>query len=115
MHARRLAALLALSAATGAALAQAAEPCPVQGEAVQWVADWCMATLQTDDEIAASDCIALHPVSSFASACAAKVHFKLELCRLSGAPQAAPEALQACVDDPRVMGRTVREGGVGGR
>jgi hypothetical protein len=115
MHARRLAALLALSAATGAALAQAAEPCPVAGEAVQWVADWCMATLQTDDEIAASDCIARHPVSAFASGCAAKRHFKRELCRVLRGPQAGADALRACVADPQVMGRTVREGGVGGR
>jgi hypothetical protein len=112
MHARRLAALLALAGAR--AFAQPA-PCAVPGEPVQWVADWCMATLQTDDEIAASDCIARHPVSAFASGCAAKRHFKRELCRVLRGPQAGADALRACVADPQVMGRTVREGGVGGR
>jgi hypothetical protein len=113
MSVRRLAALLAIAGAPS--FAQPAPPCAVPGEPVHWVADWCMATLQTDDEIAASDCIARHPVSAFASGCAAKLHFKRELCRLLRGAQATPEALQACVDDPQVMGRTVREGGVGGR
>jgi hypothetical protein len=112
MIARRLAALLALAGAH--ALAQPAAPCPVPGAPIHWVADWCMAMLETDDEIPASDCIAQHPVSSFASACAAKLHFKRELCRVLRGPQAPAAALDACVADPAVMGRTVRRGGVGG-
>jgi hypothetical protein len=113
MKARRLAALLALAGAS--ALAQPAAPCEVPGDAIHWVADWCMATLETDDEIPASACIAQHPLSAFASECAAKRHFKRELCRLLRGPQASAAALQACVSDPAVMGRTVRDGGVGGR
>lgn len=112
MRGRRLAALLALAGAP--AFAQPAPPCAVPGEPVQWVADWCMATLQTDDEIAASDCVARHPVSAFASGCAVKLHFKRELCRVLR-PDGGAEALRSCVADPQVMGRTVREGGVGGR
>jgi hypothetical protein len=112
MPARRLAALLAL--ASPLALAQAAPPCAIPGEPIQWVADWCMATLQTDDEIPASACIAQHPVSQFDSACAAKTHFKRELCRVLRGPQAAAP-VEECVLDPAVMGATVRRGGVGGR
>jgi hypothetical protein len=113
MPARRFAALLALAGAP--VLAQPAATCAVPGDAIHWVVDWCMATLETDDEIPASACIAQHPVSAFASDCAAKEHFKRELCRVLRGADASPSALQACVDDPAVMGRTVRNGGVGGR
>lgn len=113
MDARRLAAVLTLAGAPSLALAQ--PQCPIPGDAVHWVADYCMATLQTDDEIPASDCIAAHPVNAFASDCAAKRHYKRELCRLLQAADATSAAIEHCVGDPAVLGRTVREGGVGGR
>ena len=34
-----------------------AAACELPGEAIHWVMDYCMARLQTDDEIAASDCM----------------------------------------------------------
>lgn len=111
MRARPLA-MAALLLAGGAARAA---PCPVPGDPVHWVADWCMAQLQTDDEIPASDCIAAHPVSAFPSACAAKRHFKRELCVVLRGRDAARRDIERCVADPAVMGRTVRQGGVGGR
>src|SRR5690606_11517008 len=43
---------LACAAATGGP-----EACPVAGELPHWQADWCMALLGTDDEIAAWPCI----------------------------------------------------------
>jgi hypothetical protein len=108
-------AAVALALVGGCGLAQPASECPIPGEALHWVVDYCMATLETDDEIPASDCIAAHPVGAFASACAAKLHFKRELCRLLRSPDASPETIERCVVDPSVMGYTVRNGGVGGR
>jgi hypothetical protein len=113
MDARRLAALIALAGAP--VLARPAPPCAIPDDPIHWVADWCMATLETDDEIAASACIAQHPVARFDSACAAKTHFKRELCRVLRGPRAPADAVKACMRDPAVMGATVRHGGVGGR
>ena len=31
--------------------------CVAAGEAIQWIADYCLLKMQTDDEIAVSDCI----------------------------------------------------------
>jgi hypothetical protein len=114
MHARPFAIGCVLFA-SGALGGQPAPSCLVPGEPIHWIADWCMLTLQTDDEIAASDCIAQQRARRFASACAAKTHFKREMCRVMRAGDASAVAIDQCVADPAVVGRTVRNGGVGGR
>jgi hypothetical protein len=96
------AALLFAGAAHGA-------DCPVPGEKIHWIADYCMARLGTDDEIPAMDCIMEENKKVHADACAAKRHYKRELCRLVD-----KEKLERCLADPDFMGRTVRNGGVGG-
>ena len=47
-------ALVAISLAAAALLAEAKTPCPAIGEPIQWIADYCMLKMETDDEIAAS-------------------------------------------------------------
>ncbi|OGA32057.1 MAG: hypothetical protein A3G80_15420 [Betaproteobacteria bacterium RIFCSPLOWO2_12_FULL_62_13b] len=59
------------------------DSCPVQGEAIQWIADYCMFKLETDDEIAVSDCIADEIKISFKSHCIAKARYKRALCELT--------------------------------
>jgi hypothetical protein len=87
--------------------------CPVRGEVIQWIADYCMLEAQTDDEIAVSDCIAQQLTTTFTDDCAARMHFKRAMCRLSGGGGAPRTSVDACVADPDFMGRTVRHGGVG--
>lgn len=87
----------------------AAPTCELPGEAVQWIADYCMRSLQTDDEIAASDCIAAQLKHDFPSSCATKRHFKRALCALD-----TGRDVERCVADPNYLGSTVRRGGVGG-
>lgn len=87
--------------------------CPVRGEAIQWIADYCMLEAQTDDEIAVSDCIAEHLATKFNDDCAAKMHFKRAMCGGPGQGGAPRTSVDACVADPEFMGRTVRHGGVG--
>lgn len=87
--------------------------CPVRGEVIQWIADYCMLEAQTDDEIAVSDCIAQQLATTFTDDCAARMHFKRAMCRLSGAGAAPRTSVDACVADADFMGRTVRHGGVG--
>lgn len=94
--------------------AQGGEPaCAIPGEPVQWIADYCMAEIGTDDEIAASDCIHRQLEHKFADACQAKAHFKRALCRLMLAHDTLQGTLEQCVNDPSFQGRTVRQGGVG--
>jgi len=96
----------------------AAEPkavvCP-PGETTQWIADYCMARIGTDDEIAASDCISQQSQMMFWSSCTAKLHFKTALCEVLLKVQTRSGTIGACVNDPGFMGNTVRNGGVGAR
>lgn len=104
--------LLATALAIGTA--HAAPACEIEGEPVQWAADVCMRVLQTDDEIAASDCLAAEAKRRFADDCAAKRHYKQRLCALSIRRGARTGDLAACIADPGFKGRTVASGGVGG-
>lgn len=103
----------AMSAATGAD--DKASICPVQGETIHWIADFCMATIGTDDEIAASDCISEQGGIRFRSDCEAKMHFKRTLCELSIERRTYAGTVKACINDPRFVGETVRNDGVGAR
>ena len=87
--------------------------CPIRGEVIQWVADLCMARLGTDDEIAASDCIALESKREFKDDCAAKTHFKRALCKVVVSSGVWTGSAESCVDAPSFEGATVRNGGVG--
>jgi len=108
-------AVVTLLLASALASARAAGPaCPIEGEVVQWIADYCMSKLETDDEIAASDCIAKELQGKRGSACAAKRHFKRALCELAAA-RAGVSSVEQCVADRSFAGSTVRQSGVGGQ
>lgn len=81
---------------------------------MHWIADYCMAKLQTDDEIPASECIAKESGHKFQSDCAAKIRYKRAMCRTAIADKRHRGPLSACVRDPAFVGHTVRNGGVGG-
>jgi hypothetical protein len=93
--------------------ASAATPCP-RGAKIHWVVDWCMASIGTDDEIAASDCIEREQRRKFANACSAKIHSKRALCRIVIGNGARRGSAARCVADPQFAGSTVRGGGVRG-
>jgi hypothetical protein len=89
--------------------------CEIPGEKIHWIADYCMAQLETDDEIPASECIAKENAVAFSSVCAAKRHYKKAMCELSISRDALKGDAERCVADPDYVGATVRNGGVGGR
>ena len=89
--------------------------CPVQGDKIHWIADWCMSTLETDDEIAAGDCINEELKKRFGSDCAAKQHYKRRMCELAAKRDRLRGGVSSCMADRTFMGSTVRNGGVGGR
>lgn len=85
-------------------LAQA--ECAIPGKRVQWIADLCMAQLQTDDEIVASACIDAELARPATDECAALRTLKRRWCA-----QVEPQALGRCIDDPQSVGNRVRNNG----
>lgn len=110
----------ALARLTGACAALVASgvgagACDVAGDSVHWIADYCMATLSTDDEIVAGDCIAAETRAPHGDECATRRHYKAALCALALERGARRGTLGACLADARFGGSTVRGGGVPGR
>ena len=106
---------LAATAVVMAALAPSnpAVACELPGEAIHWVMDYCMARLQTDDEIAASDCIGQEwSRRRTGDACQTKRWAKAAMCRLAR-QRGHVRDLARCIADPSYVGSTVRGGGVG--
>jgi hypothetical protein len=93
----------------------AAPRCALPGETIQWVADFCMAKMETDDEIAVSDCIERERKRLPNDACAAKTRMKRAMCTLAIARGHRSDGVERCVADRGYMGTTVERGGVGGR
>jgi hypothetical protein len=95
---------------SGVAIAAESVACPPGGP-IQWIADYCMAKIGTDDEIAASDCISTeNNMVSFRSACTAKLHFKRALCEVVVGTGARLGTVDSCVADEQFVGHTVQNG-----
>jgi len=106
-------AAFALALLTGMPLANAAALCLAPGEPIQWRADYCMLKLQTDDEIAVSECIEQEGKRRFVNACASNTHFKKRMCELMIQNGTKAGSLDDCIKDRAFKGRTVQNGGVG--
>jgi hypothetical protein len=90
-----------------------ASQCAVEGESIQWIADYCMLKMETDDEIAVSDCIEAELQKSFPDSCASNVHFKTNMCEAVIHNGTKSGTVDQCVKDPTFKGRVVEAGGVG--
>lgn len=110
-----LARLLAAAALLAPLPAFAERQCEIPGDKIHWIADYCMAQLETDDEIPASECISKEDAVPFPSDCAAKRHYKKAMCELSVSRGTITHSVERCVADKEYIGATVRNGGVGGR
>lgn len=103
-----------MAALMAAALsAEAGIPCLAEGEPVQWIADYCMLKMETDDEIAVSGCIEAQTKIRFRTACASNIHFKSGMCERMIRNGTRTGTLDQCLKDPKFKGRTVAAGGVG--
>jgi hypothetical protein len=111
---RTVRSLAALALAAGCALGHAATPCAAPGESMHWRVDYCMLKMETDDEIAVSDCIEEEGKRRFRDACASNTHFKKRMCQRMIRSGTRDGTLAQCMKDPTFQGRTVRNGGVGG-
>lgn len=94
------------------ASAPAATACEIPSEPVHWIADYCMLVLQTDDEIAAGDCIARELAGRQGDACMVKQRYKRLMCEIA-VSRDRKGTVAACLKDPAFQGSTVRNGGVG--
>lgn len=111
---RRLPAALTLLTILAAGTAQASS-CELPGAPVQWLADLCLFEIGSDDLIAASPCIEAKRQQRFADDCAAKRHFKAELCRaLVARGDSAYASAEQCLRDPDFAGPIVANDGSGG-
>jgi hypothetical protein len=108
-----MARLAALTLGALAIHAAAAPECMAPGVRIQWIADYCMLKMQTDDEIAASACIETEMRRSFPSSCASNLHFKRSMCELLVRAGTRPGTVEQCVQDSTFKGRTVENKGVG--
>jgi hypothetical protein len=107
-----LAVLFFAIVAASPGVAHAAE-CPIEGDRVHWIADYCMSKLETDDEIPASKCINEEIETRFPDECVAKRHYKRALCELAIARKSRSGSVEQCLHDNRFAGPTVRNKGVG--
>lgn len=87
--------------------------CAADGEPIQWIADYCMLKMETDDEIAVSDCIEEERKKTFPSSCASNLYFKKGMCEAMIRNGTKPGTVDQCVKDPTFKGRVVEAGGVG--
>lgn len=103
---------LAVAALLLASPVAAAPYCP-PGAPIQWLADACMAELETDDTVVASNCVAVaydQPAAD-RDPCGLKRTYKSWLCATLMRSGQRRGSVEACVDDPAVQGRTVEAGG----
>lgn len=95
------------------ASAQAAGACLAPGKPVQWIADYCMLAMETDDEIAVSGCIEHELRRRPADDCASNLRNKRRMCELMLRQGTRHGTREQCVKDPAFKGRTVEAGGAG--
>lgn len=103
----------AIAVAAWACFAEAATGCLADGDPIQWIADYCMLKMETDDEIAVSGCIEEETRATFPNACASNTHFKGRMCEQMIRNGTRAGTVDQCVKDPAFKGRTVEAGGVG--
>lgn len=90
-------------------------PCAIEGERIHWIADHCMSTLETDDEIPTMKCITDERRRAFQNDCVAKRHYKRKLCELALSRKTIAGSLDTCLSNEDFVGPTVKNKGVSGR
>ena len=78
---------------------------------MHWISDYCVATLQTDDEIPANYCIREEQEIKYPDECSAKRFYKRRLCELAVEQRTRKGNVDDCMADRSFMGRAVARGG----
>jgi len=82
--------------------------CEIDGESIQWQADYCMMAMQTDDIVAADRCMRIESRTYHGEECARRRYFKQEWCRGVVDNGSMPRTLAECIADPEAAGATVK-------
>lgn len=86
--------------------------CAVPGKSIQWIGDYCLSMEQTDDLVAAGDCIAEEQARTAGmEECGVATRYKSDLCKLHLSAGIRPGTLAECVNDPGFSGNIVRNDG----
>jgi hypothetical protein len=81
--------------------------CPVPGPRDNWLADYCLFKVESDDIVAASPCMLSEGKRRWRNDCEAKQYYKRQICRRLAAWRVQTE--EECFKDPSVMGPTMRQ------
>ena len=82
--------------------------CEIPGESGQWVADYCLAAVQTDDLVAAQPCIDHERNRHHGEECAMRREYKQDWCRLVVRNGARAGSFAECIGDPHAAGAIVK-------
>lgn len=104
--------VISTTIAVYASIGHAAEKCSLSGSGYQWLADYCLLKIETDDLIAAQDCMDAESKNAFSSECEQKRYYKKLMCHLSITKGVYVGTEQSCIDDPSFMGNVVRNNGL---
>jgi len=105
--------LLAAGLLWAAAFPASAGQCPVKGPRIQWTADYCMWTVESDDIVAADPCMREEGKRRYRDDCEAKKHYKRQMCRMAIRNESIRQTEAQCFRDPSFVGMTVGNHGVG--
>ena len=82
--------------------------CEIIGSSIQWQGDYCLMAMQTDDIVAADDCMRIESRTFHGEECARRRYFKQEWCRGVVDNGSLPRTLAECIADPAAGGATVQ-------
>lgn len=87
------------------------ELCPIPGEAIHWIADYCMHMAETDDFLnpAVQKCFDKQDTKKM-GACEVKTKYKKEMCKMMSAN--FNSSWEKCMADKTYSGPAVRNGGI---
>jgi hypothetical protein len=95
--------------------AQAAPQCEIKGPAALWAYDACMGRYETDDSLHPGVMACADRAQRLIKAkgeCKAKHIFKERMCLMLQKTIDRRRSQRACMDDPTVVGSTVKNGGL---
>jgi hypothetical protein len=82
--------------------------CEIPGESGQWMADYCLAAVQTDDLVAAQPCLEHERNRRHGEECATRREYKQDWCRLVVRSGAREGSFAQCIADPHAAGAIVK-------
>ncbi len=87
--------------------------CQVKGLKVDWLRDYCMYQLDTDDMVEIEACMNNDVKNDYKDECAAKIKYKRKMCKIAIEEEWIKGTVQDCFRDDAFMGSTVKNSAIG--